>query len=68
LISTEATPCGHFSKNKLSPENPPIHGRHGHGSPEKSLKIFKVLLKKKMNKIRTFERPFRNLYLAEKLG
>jgi hypothetical protein len=61
LKSTEATPCGHFSKWKLTPENPlwkPCPWPWF--SHEKLLKIFKVLWK-----IRNFERShFKNLYIA----
>jgi hypothetical protein len=40
LQSTEATPCGHFLKWKLTPKKPPcghhVHGRLGHGYPVKN--------------------------------
>ncbi len=40
MKSTEATPCEHFSKWKLTPKKPPcghhVHGRRGHGSPVKN--------------------------------
>ncbi len=65
LKSTEATPCGHFTKWKLTPKSPcghHVHGRHGQGFPvKKSLKIFKVLWK-----IQNFERHYKNLDLAGK--
>jgi hypothetical protein len=40
LQSSEATPCGHVLKKKLTPRKPPcghhVNGRHDHGSPVKN--------------------------------
>ncbi len=70
LQGTEATPCGHPLKWKHTPENsqqrpacswPPWPWF----SREKSLKVFKVLYKKIINK-RNFDPHFKNVYLARK--